>query len=143
MTKVNIHKKNQYMAGYASVFNNVDSENDIITEGAFKNNICNIKSLPLLLEHNRTKQIGCISDVCEDAYGLYVQFVIPNQCAICQNLLTLIKSGILKGLSIGYEVCKYYYDKSSNIRYITDLKLHEISLVKIPSNPKSVILSQL
>jgi len=45
-------------SGYASVFNVVDSQNDIIASGAFKNSLGKKDSIKLLWQHKMDEPIG-------------------------------------------------------------------------------------
>jgi HK97 family phage prohead protease len=118
---------NLYFSGYASMFNTKDYTNDIIINGAFKN----IPStVPLLLEHSHSNIIGKISNIIQDTQGLYVNGNLLNSTINKHNY----------NLSIGFIVNNFYINKQTNTRYITNLTLVEISLVKNPANKDAKIL---
>lgn len=50
----------------------------------------------------------------------------------------LMKEGVLDGLSIGYEVRQSTPLKAGNI--LSDLVLHEVSLVTFPANPAARVI---
>ncbi len=51
----------------------------------------------------------------------------------------MIISGFINGLSIGYKTLSSFYNKYSLARYLTSIDLREISIVKIPANPYTVV----
>lgn len=61
-------------AGYASVFDVVDSQGDRMRKGAFRNSL-NTRQTPikLLWQHQWENPIGVIDSIFEDARGLFVQ----------------------------------------------------------------------
>ena len=59
--------------GYASVFNVVDSYNDIIVNGAFKKAIDNKDNIKLCWQHNINDVICKFVNIREDSVGLYVE----------------------------------------------------------------------
>lgn len=64
-------EENGVFSGYASVFNIVDKQNDLILPGAFKSNL-NKSQIKLLWQHNPSEPIGNITDICENDIGLYI-----------------------------------------------------------------------
>lgn len=116
-----------FFCGYASIFNVVDSYNDIILNGAFKNSIKQNK-INLCWQHDPTKIVGNINILCEDSVGLYLEGDITKE-----NVYSYVKSGFVNGLSIGYNVNRCYTDKK-NRRIIEEIDLKEISIVQFPAN---------
>ncbi len=132
-----ISTQNGTFYGYASVFNVKDSYNDIILNGAFKNSLKhnNIKNINLLWQHDKQKIIGNFNIIKEDSVGLYVEGKINNTN---DNIYSYVKSGFIKGLSIGYRVNDFYFDNKGN-RILKDVDLIEISIVNCPANKHSNI----
>lgn len=116
-----------FFCGYASVFNTVDSYNDIILNGAFINSIKN-NNVKLCWQHNIDNVIGNIKILKEDSVGLYIEGKINKK-----NIYSYVKNGIIDGLSIGYNVNKYHID-NKNRRVLEDIDLKEISIVSFPAN---------
>ena len=125
-----------WFAGYASVFNIIDSDSDLILPGAFKT--IN-KNLYLLWNHNRDEAIGEIIILREDDVGLYIEANFILTSSIARHAYELLKNGDNNGLSIGYTVDSCIMSKN-NIRIIEELTLWEISLVAYPANPKATVL---
>lgn len=123
--------------GYASVFNVEDSYNDIVLNGAFKNSLKNnnIKNINLLWQHDKQKIIGNFSTIKEDSVGLYVEGKIIDTN---NQIYSYIKNGFVKGLSIGYRVNDFCFDKKGH-RILKDVDLIEISVVSFPANKHSNI----
>ncbi len=121
------NQDNGFFCGYASVFNTVDSYDDIILNGAFNNSI-KYNNIKLCWQHNINNIIGEIKTIKEDSIGLYIEGEIKRK-----DIYSYVKNGIIDGLSIGYNVNKSYID-SKNRRVLQDIDLKEISIVSFPAN---------
>lgn len=122
-----INNNEGFFCGYASVFNVTDSYNDIILNGAFKNSIKQ-NNISLCWQHDINKVIGNITTLREDSVGLYIEGKIDTE-----NIYKYVKSGLIYGLSIGYNVNKCHFD-NKNRRVLEDIDLKEISIVYFPAN---------
>ena len=120
-------------SGYASVFDVLDSHNDVILKGAFKK----IGDMPLLWQHEINNPIGKIISAKEDDFGLFIEGFITKKTKKAKDAIELINQGILSSLSIGYFVNKK--EERGGVNYISDLELKEISLVSIPANENTSI----
>jgi HK97 family phage prohead protease len=124
--------------GYAAIFGICDAHGDIIQHNAL---LLPHFTLPLLFEHKSNYRIGHITFINKDQQGLYIHAKIDKHLITLQeNLLQLVECSFIRGLSIGYKTQDCTYDRTNNnIRHITKAILHEISLVKIPANHRTVI----
>jgi hypothetical protein len=121
--------------GYASVFNNVDSHRDRVHPGAFKTSIkAREKPVQLLWQHQWQSPIGTITSLFEDAHGLYVKGTLLLDVAQAKEAYSLMKAGVVRGLSIGYSVKRSRRNADTGVRELLDLNLWEISLVTQPAN---------
>ena len=121
--------------GYASVFGNIDSHNDRVHAGAFKTSIkSRNKPVQLLWQHQWQSPVGTIVSLFEDAHGLYVKGKLLLDVAQAREAYTLMKAGVVRGLSIGYSVKRSRRSPDSGVRELLDLNLWEISLVTMPAN---------
>jgi uncharacterized protein len=122
-------------AGYASVFNIVDNQRDIMLPGAFSSTIhkgtANIK---FLWQHQQDEPIGVIQRLSEDSHGLYVEGRLLLDVQKAQEAYSLLKAGAISGLSIGYSPVRYSIDPDTGVRLIAEVDLWEISLVTFPAN---------
>jgi len=119
--------------GYASVFNNVDSDNDLITKGAYAKTLReNADRIAFLYQHNMQQPIGKALSMEEDASGLYVKAKISNS-SLGQDVKTMVNEGILKEFSVGFIPIKE--EAVSGVNHIKEIKLFEFSLVTLASNP--------
>lgn len=127
-------------AGYASVFNTVDNQQDVMLPGAFKKSLVE-KITPsatkLLWQHQADEPIGILNTIREDSYGLYVAGDLLLGLQRGQEAYELLKSGAINGLSIGYKPVEYSYDPANGVRYLSDVELWEVSLVTFPANEKA------
>jgi HK97 family phage prohead protease len=131
-----------YFEGYASVFNIKDHQGDIILPGAFLNSLKkqnSTENIKMLWQHNVEKPIGVWEHVVEDGFGLFVKGRLLLDIKKAKEAYTLLKSGIIDGLSIGFQPTQSYFDKTKNATCITSIELLEISLVTFAANPKAKI----
>lgn len=135
--------------GYGSVFNTIDSYNDSIVKGAFKQSLRDWKArkkLPkLLLQHggggffssnaDDMVPIGKWEEMYEDDHGLFMRgrlFDIDTDRA--KSTYAALKEGELDGLSIGFRTKKSKVDDETHVRTLTEIQLFEVSLVTFPAN---------
>lgn len=127
--------------GHGSISGNKDSFDDIVESGAFKKTLRENKVFPLLWQHQTSSPIGLVDIKGEDDMGLPVIGDINLETTLGREAYSLLKqftdAGRPMGLSIGYETIK---DKVvEGIRYLKEIKLHEISLVTFPANPLALV----
>lgn len=125
--------------GYASVFGNTDLHQDIMMPGAFKRTLDEEGMPKMFWQHDSALPIGIWEAVHEDHKGLFVKGRLLLDLKIAQEAYALMKSGVVDGLSIGYQT--RMSQKKGNVRLITDVDLHEISLVSFAANPLARVLS--
>jgi HK97 family phage prohead protease len=136
-----------YFEGYASVFNNIDSHDDIIEAGAFTKTIKENKNrIKILWQHDTKEPIGLPEVMEEDSKGLYVKGKI-SMTDTGRKALTLIQDGVITEMSIGFDIVKKDYRKVNNkdVRVLKEIKLWEFSPVTFASNnlAKIVKLNQM
>jgi len=131
--------ENGRFAGYASVFNTIDNQNDIIFQGAFANTIKKNANIKLLWQHKTNEPIGVFSYMREDAKGLYVEGKLLLDVQRAKEAYALLQEGAIEGLSIGYKVINSDIDTHTGTRAIKELDLFEISLVTFPANSDAKI----
>ncbi|MDZ5761890.1 HK97 family phage prohead protease [Candidatus Cyrtobacter comes] len=73
----------------------------------------------------------------EEESGLYIEGKLDLSLYHGKKAYDLVKGGIIDGLSIGFDIIKY--KKEGSFRCIEKLRLIEISVVSLPSNPKAKI----
>lgn len=118
----------------------VDSYDDIVEPTAFSNTIKRfLDDRPLLLWMHGwdSVPIGKILDAKIKDDGLWVEAKVLTT-GEGEDIITLIKEGVLKSFSIGFRMLKWKYDEDTKIRTITELDLYEISVVNVPANPFAV-----
>lgn len=127
-------------SGYASVFNMVDSHNDVVIPGAFAQSLKQQTAVKLLWQHHADEPIGLFKTIREDARGLYVEAQLSMEVQRAREAYSLLKSGAIEGLSIGYNAVDYRIDSKTGIRNLTQLDLWEISLVTFPANQAAQVM---
>ena len=127
-------------AGYASVFDVVDSQQDVIARGAFLRSIRGREGqIKLLWQHQFSEPVGIITKLFEDAHGLYVEGTLLMDVARSKEVYALIKSRAINGLSIGYTPVHYSLDADTGVRKLTEVNLWEISFVTFPANAAAMV----
>ena len=125
--------------GYASVFGNKDSYDDVVEPGAFKKTLQEKKTFPLLWYHSPREPIGIVEEAYEDGKGLKIKGKINLAVQRGKEIYHLLKQGAIKGLSIGFQTVKEAWE--GNIRKLKEIKLWEISLVTFPANELALVES--
>ena len=125
-------------AGYASVFGVLDAQRDVVRKGAFVRSLASaVPPMKLLWQHRWDEPIGVITRLFEDARGLYVEGKLLLDVARAREAYSLMKAGVVKGLSIGYSVKQWRRNPDSGHRELLDVDLWEVSLVTMPANTQA------
>ena len=115
-------------AGHSSVFNNIDTYNDIVEKGAFVKTISDNKGIfPILWMHDPSNPIG-ISTAKEDEKGLFVEGQLDFDNPEAKKVYSGLKKGYIDRMSIGYQTIKSDTD-GDGIRHLKEIKLIENSLL--------------
>ncbi len=88
-------------------------------------------------QHDPAEPIGRWHTIREDERGLYVEGVLSPGVARAREVLQLMKSGALDGLSIGFQTVRSRTDRGSGVRRILEADLWEISIVTFPMLPSA------
>jgi hypothetical protein len=132
--------------GYASTFGNVDLGGDMVVKGAFSKTLSENKNIPILADHNTSKQIGWNIRAEEDMKGLYVEGEIDlqNPDGLTKHNLArrAVDLGAKMGLSIGFQTIKAEpWKENPTVRQLKEIKLFEYSLVTFPMNTDAMIMA--
>lgn len=132
----NVSQDGQF-SGYASLFGVADLANDIVEFGAFSKTLELHSSRPvrMLFLHDPDLVIGRWLTLRQDNKGLYVEGQLSLDVARAKDIHSLMLSGALDGLSIGFKTRKSYKDQMTGARYISEADLWEISVVTFPMLP--------
>ena len=135
-----INEDERVITGIAST-PSPDRDGDILEpDGAkFRNDT------PFLWQHDRSQPIGsCTPKMVKEGLQITAKLVKPTQDMPSQLVARLdeawssIKSGLVKGLSIGFRPIEYSYIDDAGIRFIS-WDLLEVSAVTIPANAECSI----
>lgn len=123
--------------GLLSPYNVLDQGNDIVRPGSYTKNLQEKGPIrPLLFGHKTDCPIGQLT--LEDrADGLWCRGELLMELEDAKRAYSLMKAGIMRGLSIGFESLQ---DKIENgVRYISQIRLWEGSLVLFPMAPDALV----
>jgi len=131
-------KKGLRIAGYANTTDK-DRAGDIITSAAWAKGVDYYRKNPVLLyQHNHDKPIGRVEKISVDRKGIFVEAYVSDAAEKLHGVQTLINDGALKSFSVGFRVKDGRYDRNTDTTMITDVELHEISVVSVPCNQESL-----
>lgn len=120
--------------GYASLFGQRDTAGDVVLPGAFAQSLRRKGpgDIRMLFQHDPAEPIGTWIDMHENERGLHVRGRIDCNVQRGRELLSLLETRGLDGLSIGFKTVSATRDKANGGRRISRLDLWEISLVTFP-----------
>jgi len=136
--QVGTKDKSLYIEGYANTVTK-DRSGDIIQAEAWAKGVDNYRNNPIvLLQHNHAQSIGRAVELRVTKKGLFVRAKISSAAEDLYKVHTLIKDGALKSFSVGFVIKDAEQDRKSGAVTITDVELHEISIVSVPCNQDSL-----
>jgi HK97 family phage prohead protease len=131
--------------GYASVFDVIDRQKDMVAPGAFQQTLKQWQSSgrkpKMLWQHDVTNPIGIWHEIQENDHGLYVKGQLLLELTQSREAYTLLKEGGIEGLSIGYRPVKTIPMTHGKGRILQEVELHEISLVTFAANPAARVMA--
>jgi len=95
----------------------------------------------MLMHHDHARPVGVWEKLVEDAKGLYVEGRLTKGVRDADEAYALLKDGALNSMSIGYKVIDDEYDMQKRANLLHEVELFEISLVSIPANEQSTVMS--
>ena len=132
-------KNDMEFEGYASIFHNKDSYDDIMMPGAFSKTIQeNRNRIKVLMQHDSYSIVGLPTELYEDSRGLYFRAKISDTM-LGRDLNTLIKDKVITEMSIGYNTIKYNMNEDLGTRELLEVRLWEISPVTWGANSLAAI----
>lgn len=126
------------VSGIAWPFGKPDRVGDMILPGAFKKAAL---PLPMLFGHDMNDPVGTWDTATEKADGLHLSGkLLVNDVARAREVSALVKSGAVRGISIGF-ITRKAKGREGGGREISDLELLEASLVSVPMHPGARVTS--
>ena len=120
--------------GYASLFGEIDSARDTVAPGAFAETLRKrgVRRVPMLFQHDPSEPIGIWLELREDFRGLFARGKLIPDVQRSREVLALVRSGAIDGLSIGFRTVKGRIDPKTRVRKLEAIDLWEISIVTFP-----------
>lgn len=118
--------------GYGSVFGVKDSYDDVVVPGAFSKSLQSWReknALPAMLwQHQMDEPIGVYTEMKEDDVGLYVKGrLLIDDDPLSKRAHAHMKAGSLTGLSIGYMLKDWEYDREKGVFLLKEIDLWEVT----------------
>lgn len=130
-------------SGYGSVFDVIDSYNEIVMPGAFKASLerhaANGTMPAQLWQHRSAEPTGVFTNMVEDERGLLLEGQLALKVQRGAEAHELMKMKAVNGLSIGFVPVEEEVDHKTGVRRITKLDLWEVSIVTFPANQAATI----
>lgn len=127
--------------GYASVFGNRDSYNEVVMPGAFADSLAKHKregTFPLMLwQHDPWEVCGKWNDFSDDGKGLWSEGRLLLELQRGKETHILLRERAISGLSIGYREVDVEPAKDGEPRRLIKLDLMEVSVVSFPANRRA------
>jgi HK97 family phage prohead protease len=125
--------ENGEFEGFLSVYGVKDLVGDIVEKGAFSKTISEHAGVvPLLWQHKTDAPIGTL-ELSDREDGLWVKGKLLLDVQQAKEAYALIKAGVIKGLSIGFEAVRKQMEEG--VRRLKEVKLWEGSIVTFPALP--------
>lgn len=128
--------------GYASVFGERDMQDDVFVPGAFARSLAErpIDQIKMLWVHDPLLPIGRWLSAREDDFGLRVTGLINSETSCGRDVLALLRSGDIDGLSAGFKTLESRRGRQSGLRELIDVDLQEISITPLPAQPRAKVI---
>ena len=135
-----VDQKKGIICGYASAFNIVDSDREIVMPGAFKRTIQQrgpdgSKRIAFLRQHRAELLLGRPAVMKEDQKGLYFESKI-SETSYGKDALILYQDGVINEHSIGFDVIKDQREQDQPTKLL-ELRLWDVSAVTWGANEQT------
>ena len=120
--------------GYASTYGNIDKQRDRIEVGAFAAD--HGKEVPILWSHRADEPVG-LGKLEDTPQGVTLKGKLNLETTAGREAYSNLKRGIVKALSIGFEMVRHEFQGA--IRIIKQGAIKEVSLVLFPANPAALV----
>ncbi|WP_433738989.1 HK97 family phage prohead protease [Pseudomonas putida] len=130
--------------GYASVFDVIDSDGDIILPGAYKKALATQSRQVGMFFNHQTWEIpvGKWQSLEEDSKGLIVRGELTPGLSVSNDLRAAMEHKTVEGMSVGFTVMKDDFDIIATGRAFKNVAaLREISICTFPANEQATIES--
>jgi len=122
------------VTGYFAAFDTKDSDGDLIEKGSFQKTIQERgpqgkQLIKWLLDHDKYKAIGKLTELREDNFGLYYEGKVGRH-SLGKDFMLMVEDGIINQHSFGYRIIKDQYDRDSNVNRIKELMMFEGSPIQ-------------
>ncbi len=136
------------LTGWASVYNVIDQQDDVVLPGAFRKTLGEWRTskrvIPLTADHTNTTEgvIGSLAKADDTSYGLKTTFKFANTQK-AQDVRSLARDGHLNGLSIWGAIHQKSFDTvaGKSVRLLKELGLAFVGLTPMPANTDSLVLT--
>ena len=128
--------------GWASVFDNVDSDMDVIKRGAYTKTIKERGPegkgrIKLVAQHKMAMPIGKILKLEETDRGLYMEAKFGTH-RDGEDYYRMAKEGIIDEFSVGFVPVKKMENQAGGYD-ISEIKLYEVSMVTVAANDEAYV----
>jgi len=125
-----VNTSQRVIEGYASVFNNIDGNDDVVLPGCFTKTLRENLADGIKVKRNHKTLIGRPIHAEQDSTGLFTKSKI-SQTVLGDETLALVADGVIDRMSIGFFTVKKDYGQKSgqSCRFLHEAKLREWSFM--------------
>jgi len=130
--------------GYASVFDVVDSDGDVILPGAFKSTLSgSTRQVAMFFNHKKWDiPIGRWTHLEEDSKGLYARGELTPGHTQADSIKAAMRHGTVGGLSVGFGYTANDFASTQTGKAFKNISaLREISVCTFPANEQANVIS--
>ncbi len=128
--EVKFARQSGEFGGFATVYGEVDQQDDVIYRGAYTETLRRRGAVrPLLWQHRPAEPIGVVT-LTDNATGLWAEASLSLEVRRAREAAALIDAGATTGLSIGFRTVASIKGRP---RRLTEIDLLEVSLVTFPA----------
>lgn len=123
-----------HIEGYASTVDK-DRHGDVIPASVWEAGLKDYLKNPVILAyHDHDDPCGRMVEHKVDKKGLWIK----ARVSAAAEVFNLVKDGVLTAFSVGFRILDAEYNSAAEVFVVTELELHEISVVAVPANQNTL-----
>jgi len=135
-----LHLGNRLVLGAVTIkLHPVGVKTALALPGSISKSIEGKSRIPMLMAHDHKRPVGVWTSMTETSDGLIVKGRFAMSTVAGKEAHALVKDGAIGGLSVGLHAVKSRM--VGKARHIFEAMLHEVSLVTVPMNERTQIIS--
>jgi HK97 family phage prohead protease len=126
-----------HFRGRASVYDVIDSYGDRVKRGAFRKWFERTRGKIVVLNQHKADDPIALAQLTDSFDALWAEGQIETRLQSGREMVIKLQSGLIDGISIGYQIPEGGDRMVNGIRELHEIDLWEISLVTFPANTEA------